>query len=95
MALTSKTGGLYPGANARSVYGTGNTGAELHTVPDGRILYVSDSEHVKLKGYDTLPIDHRGGLSTDYNHKPFWVTGGFTVVASNNGAIMIGVEFDA
>ena len=98
MALNSSTSGcVYPGNNAKTVYQVNNTnGGDVYTVPGGRILYVSDSQCLKIKyAGSNLPTDHRGGLTTDYNHAPFWATSGTTLQATCDGGIIIGIEIDA
>tara|TARA_Y100001938_G_C7905012_1_gene336616 strand:- start:320 stop:526 length:207 start_codon:yes stop_codon:yes gene_type:complete len=68
----------------------------MYTCPNGRILYVTDGQMLKIKGESSsLPIDHRGGLTTDYNHAPFYLTAGKTLRSSGTGAVFIGVEIDA
>ena len=97
MALTSQnTGSLYPGGNAKTVFRyKGDSGADMYTVPSGRILYVSDSFRCRLKYNNNLPVHATGGNTTAEHHKPWWCTGGLTIESSNGGASFIGVEFDA
>lgn len=98
MALTSSSsGGLHPGSGALTVFKyTANANEDMYTVPNGRILYVTDGQMLKIKGENTgIPVDHRGGLTTDYNHAPFYLTAGKVVRSTGSGAVFIGVEIDA
>jgi len=97
MALTASTSGsLHPGGNPLTISKyTANSNTDMYTCPAGRICYISDSELLKIKDHSNIPIDHRGGLTTDQNHKPFYVTQGMTVRSNGSGAIFIGIEFDA
>ena len=98
MALTSSSGGgIHPGSGALTVFRyTSTNNEDMYTVPNGRILYVTDGQMLKIKGESAgLPTDHRGGLTTDYNHAPFYLTAGKTLRSSGTGAIFIGVEIDA
>lgn len=97
MALNSSTSGcVYPGNNAKLFIKLTTLMGDVYTVPGGRILYVSDSQCLKIKYAESnLPTDHRGGLTTDYNHAPFWATSGTTLQATCDGGIIIGIEIDA
>jgi hypothetical protein len=97
MALTASTqGSLHPGGNPLTISKyVSNNNTDMYTCPAGRICYVSDGEMLIIKDTSAqLPIDHRGGLTTDQNHKPFYVTQGVTVTSTGSGARFIGVEFD-
>ena len=51
---------------------------------------------LRIKGETSgIPIDHRWGLTTDYNHKLFYATAGVTLRTTNSGGQFIGVEIDA
>jgi len=98
MALTSASStGIHPGSSPLTVFknvSTNNT--DMYTCPNGRLLYVTDGQQLKIKGEtEGIPIDHRGGLTTDYNHKPFYLTAGKTIISSGTSAVFIGVEIDA
>ena len=98
MALTSSTsGGLHPGSSPLTVFRySASSNTDLYTVPNGRILIVTDSQMLRIKGETSgIPIDHRGGLTTDYNHKLFYATAGVTLRTTNSGGQFIGVEIDA
>lgn len=96
MALTTASkGALHPGGSPISIHKKAAYGKILHTVPEGRILYVYATYGlVKVDDVNITGEPKGGSTNESYSPLPMWFCAGDAIIANSTNTYIHGIEID-